>query len=306
MTKNLRILIVGFGSIGARHYQNLTALGYAPVIFDPLIKEHSTPQNFSNFDVALICTPTHLHISSAIEAARAGCHVFVEKPLSHNIDGLNELEAIVEEKKLITMVGCNMRFHPCLSFIKSYLAQGSLGQVYRITLEYGQNLEYWRPGQDYRKNYAAKKETGGGIILDDIHEFDLLFWLNDFKKVIDSSVLSSHASDLHIETEDQAVGTFLFENRVLGTVSCDYLSERYHRTARIVGENGNLTWDFLTNKVNLETKDAVTELFSVKKYDPNQMYIEELKYFLDCVNSKTPTSNDITTARKVLASILKK
>ena len=171
----MKLLIIGFGSIGQRHYRNLLKLGYKNVfVYDTdktktKNKKIKTIPNLNNrtlktFGAALICNPNNKHIETAIKCAQAGCHLFIEKPLSHNLYHLDKLNKICVQNKLITLVGCNMRFHPCLKFIKRYLQNQQLGKIYAISHEFGYYLPYWRTNQDYRKNYAAKKSTGGGII----------------------------------------------------------------------------------------------------------------------------------------------
>lgn len=307
----MKVILFGFGSIGKRHYANLKAQGLEVSVFDPNDAAFEDPSiqrvteaDPQGFDIAFICNPNHLHISTALECAKAGCHMFIEKPLSHNLEGIDELIQICEEKKLITMVGCNMRFHPCLQFIKSAIDAGKVGKVYGIDLEFGYYLPAWRPGQDYRNNYAAKKELGGGIILDDIHEFDLLMWLNNFEEVTDHTLLSSHSSDLEIETEDIAAGTFLFANGVLGTVRVDYLQQKYHRNCKVKGEKGNLVWDFNENKVILEQQETSEVLFETPDFDNNDMFVEELNYFLEKVKGAEYTFNDIQRQTQLLRYLL--
>lgn len=314
----MKILIIGFGSIGKRHYKNLMKLGYKNIaVFDPSDKSFVDVENatrigelnnksIEDFNIAFICSPNNLHIKQALICTKAGLHLFIEKPLSHNLNGIRKLENICKKKKLVTLVGCNMRFHPCLEFIKRYLGARKLGKIYSIRHEFGYYLPYWRPTQDYRKNYAAKKSTGGGIILDDIHEFDLLFWLNNFDKVVKSKIIFNHASDLEIQTEDQAAGIFLFRNKVLGVVLSDYLQQCYSRKSKVVGERGVLEWDFKENTVLLKTKDKVSKLFAAKDFDFNQTYIKEVKYFFDCIKNKKDTFNNLFIAGKVLKYCLKK
>lgn len=311
------MLIIGFGSIGRRHYKNLLHFGYKNIaVFDPIDKAFegfekvnrikNLNQNIAkNFLVAFICSPNNLHIRQALICAKAGCHLFIEKPLSHDLKNVGTLNRICQEKKLITLVGCNMRFHPCLGFIKKYLELGKLGKIYSIRHEFGYYLPYWRPNQDYRKNYAAKKGTGGGIILDDIHEFDLLFWLNDFGPVVDYKIIYNRASSLAIETEDQAVGTFLFKNKTLGVVICDYLDQNYSRNCKIVGEKGSLEWSFKENIVWLKEKDNTKKIFMVKNFDFNRVYLKEMEYFLNCVRKKQRTFNPINMASNLLKHCLK-
>ena len=310
MKKDINIIIIGFGSIGQRHYRNLKKLGFDNVyvydVDESRIKNYELRikniniNNLKQLNVVLVCNPNNLHMKTALLAARAGCHLFIEKPLSHNLKEIEKLEKIIKKNKLLNMVACNMRFHPCLRFIKNYLDKNKLGKIYSISHEFGYYLPYWRPGVDYRKNYAAKKSTGGGIILDDIHEFDLLFWLNDFKEVKESKFIFNKASNLDIFTEDNCLAIFKFNNGVLGSVKCDYLQQAYSRTCKIVGEKGDLEWDFNENVVWLKIKNENKKIFEVKKYDLNNMYIDEVKYFLECLDKKQKTFNDVKTASEVL------
>src|SRR3989339_1133458 len=311
MNKNSKILIIGFGSIGQRHYRNLSKLGYREVYVYDVDKEKVkdlksrtvkkiSPNELKRFKVAFICSPNNQHVSAALKCARAGCHLFIEKPLSHNLSKLNQLINICQNKKLITLVGCNMRFHPCLRFIKDYLTRGRLGRVYSLSHEFGYWLPYWRPNQDYRKNYAARKKTGGGIILDDLHEFDLLFWLNGFSEVKQSKFVVGKVSDLKIETEDICLASFKFKNGVLGSVKCDYLQKNYTRNCRVVGDRGSLWWDFNDNIVWFKDNKTAKKLLVVKNLDFNEVYLDEVKYYFDCLNKKRAAFNDVKTAAKVL------
>lgn len=276
--KKVPIIIIGFGSIGKRHYKNLLKMNFKNLsVYDPDPKAFEgfnwvdriislDYKSLKNYFIAFICSPNNLHMKHALICAKAGCHLFIEKPLSHNLANINKLNRICREKRLITFVSCNMRFHSCLQFIHNYLREEKLGKVYSIQHEFGYYLPYWRPDQDYRKNYAAKKSTGGGIILDDIHEFDLLFWLNNFEKVIKSKSVFGKVSNLEIETEDICLAIFKFRNKVLGLVRCDYLQKKRSRNCKIIGEKGNLFWNLDGNKVILENNLSSNVLFKVKKF----------------------------------------
>src|SRR3989344_2201740 len=315
-TKNLKILIVGLGSIGRRHHKNLLALGFRDVwVYDAdqkkiknyelRIKYLGLP-NLRKFDIVFVCTPNHLHIKHAISAARAGCDLFIEKPLSHTLKGINELARIVRQKRLVNMVACNMRFHPVMQFIRKYLQSKKLGQIYSIYHEFGYDLASWSTtGRDYRKTYSASKKMGGGIRLDDIHEFDLLFWLNGFTSVKKSAVLFDKVSGLAIDTEDIAVGSFLFKNRVFGLVKADYLQKGYTRRCQVVGSRGTLEWDWNENVVWLRDKNGKRVLRRLGQYDRNQMYMQEIRYFLEKVASRGQTFNDVRRAADVLKMVLK-
>jgi len=311
MDNDIKILIIGFGSIGRRHYQNLLKLGFKNIYIYDINKDKLAGKKLKTiakidtgilrqFRAILICNPNDAHVKTAIKCAQAGCHLFIEKPLALNLKNIKKLAEICRKRKLTNMVACNLRFHPCLKFIKNYLSKNSLGKIYGIHHDFGYFLPYWRPKQDYRRNYAAKKASGGGIILDDIHEFDLLFWLNDFNPVIEANFVFNKTGALAIETEDNCVAAFKFANKTLGSVRCDYLQQAYFRTCKIVGAKGNLTWDFNENIVWLSAKKGKKKLFQIKNYQTNQMYLDELSYFFRRVVKKQPADNDIKAAALVL------
>lgn len=317
MNKKVKILIIGYGSIGQRHYRNLKKLGYknlwvydvdASKLDDRGLKvvKNISDEALNGFEIAFICNPNHMHIKAALECARAGCHLFIEKPLSHKTENVIKLANICQKNKLISMVACNMRFHPGLRFIKKYLEEKKLGKIYSLQLQTGYYLPYWRPKADYRKNYAAKKSMGGGIILDGIHNFDLLFWLNGFSKVKKSSLVYDKVSDLQIETEDNFVAGFIFQNKVVGSVMGDYLQKAYSWTAKVVGKKGNLLWDFKENAIWLANEKGKKKIWSLSAYDTNKMYLEETKYFLNSIRNRKKTFNDINRAASVLKYCLKK
>ena len=194
-----------------------------------------------------------------------------------------------------------------MKFIKKYIDGGKLGSIYNIALETGYYLPYWRPNQDYTKGYAAKKSSGGGIILDGgIHNFDLMFWLNDFTGVERTEIVHNKASDLKIETEDNFLSILKFKNKVLGLVKGDYLQQSYSWTCKVVGSKGNLRWDFVSNTVYIDTKKGSRKLLQKTKYDANEMYVEQLRYFLSCINQRKQTFNSVKISAEVLKHCLKR
>jgi len=156
----VRFLVAGLGAIGQRHVRNLRALygaeieilayrarGWTRVLTDRLhietdvgLHEKYNIHAFDDLaqalaarpDAVLVCNPSSLHLPVAREAAQAGCHLFVEKPLSNNLEDVDELIQFVEEKKLVGMVGYQMRFHPCLRAAHALLSQNALGRVVAV------------------------------------------------------------------------------------------------------------------------------------------------------------------------------
>src|SRR3989338_3505858 len=193
--KDKKIIVVGCGSIGSRHLKNLCSLGVKKLIAVDLDKERLKSlekiikdlKTYTNLDSALeketyinagfVCTPTSLHIPVATKLAKAKINLFIEKPLSHNLKGVDNLQKIVKRNKLITMMGMNYRFHPGLKLIKQIIDEGKIGKIYSIVAFGGHYLPDWHPKSDYRKEYAAQKKLGGGVLLTSIHGLDYLRWL---------------------------------------------------------------------------------------------------------------------------------
>ena len=308
------ILVIGLGRAGSRHYKNLLSLGYKNVfVYDANVKrvpakaksiKKLNKDNLDNFDIALICAPTRLHTKLALMCAKSGCHLFIEKPLSDNIKKLTQLEKICQQKNLINMVACNMRFHPCLSFIKKYLFSKKLGKIHSIYLEYGDYLLDWCSESEYQKSFLTEKKMGS-IALDDIHEFDLLFWLNSFSSVKKSFFICNNSKTFKLPIKDNCLAMFEFENNVLGSVKCDYLQKKYSRNCKIVGSKGVIFWDFTKNEVRLSNRTKESVIFSKRNYNINDMYKNEIDYFIKSVFAKKKTENSIKESLVVLKHCLK-
>jgi predicted dehydrogenase len=299
--------------MGERHLQNLESLGVAAAIVEPNASRRETLvrqlgiSTFSSLDegldwlpdFAVIASPTHLHLQHALKAVRQSRDVFIEKPLAHMRSGLSELAELVEGNNVVSLVGCNMRFHPGPAKIKELLERNCLGKLLFARVHVGSYLPGWRPTADYRRNYAAKPETGGGCILDCIHEIDLARWyLGEIEQV---SCMAGHLSSLEIDTEDVAAMLFRHASGAISEVHFDYVQRSYERGCQIVGELGSLFWDF--NKPEVRWFDSEAERwasFALPEWDVNQMYVDEMRHFLDCVQNRRRTMLEVGEAIEIM------
>lgn len=311
----MKFLVSGCGSIGKRHIRNLKALKAGQIIAHDVkieqcrevereygIKAYSELEEAlaEKPDVALICTPSSLHITPALRAAVNGCHLFIEKPLSHSLDGVAELIEIVNQKGLLTLVGCNMRFHPAMIIMKELLDKRVIGKVICIRVQAGQYLPDWHPGEDYRQGYSARKKLGGGVILDGIHEIDYVRWfLGEASQVF---CFSGKLSSLEIETEDTAEIFLNFKTGAIAEIHLDYIQRAYARSCQIIGEEGTILWDMNEGQVKCySAANKEWQVFPQKPdYEINQMYVEEMRHFLLCLEGKVKPAQDISSAKKVL------
>ncbi len=191
----MKILITGFGSIGKRHLENIISEKNNQIIIWTERKNLGFKNNnikiFNSLkkclsekpDVAFITNETIHHIPTALELARNNLDLFVEKPISNSMKNVNKLCKIVEQKRIITLIGCNLRFHTCIQKIKELIESKTIGDIISVKVECGTYLPDWHPNEDYSNGYAARDDLGGGVVLTCIHELDYLYWfLARFKK----------------------------------------------------------------------------------------------------------------------------
>ncbi len=252
-------------------------------------------------DVAIITTPTSSHLQLAIEATRRGCHFFVEKPLSDTLEGVDQLVAAVAEAGIVSLVGCNMRFHPGVRALKKLVDAGALGSILSAHFEFGQYLPDWRPLDDYRTTYSARRDLGGGVILDAIHELDYATWL--LGDVSDVACFADHVSKLEIDTEDAASILLRFRAGAVAEVHLDYVQRAYSRSCKLVGELGTARWDYTRPDLEVylaHTKEwRTTRLFD--EWDPNAMYLDEFQHFLRCLDGEEMPLSDVVAGRNTLS-----
>lgn len=308
----MKILVVGTGSIGTRHIKNLHELGHEIFAVDinaENLKNVSslTKENYTSLeealkakpDAAFICTYSNDHIKPAVKCAEAGCHLFIEKPLSTSIEEVDELLSIIDKNKLITMVGCNMRFHPAVAYIHEQLKENRyFSKPLWGNFETGYYLPFDK--KDYQKNYKANRSMGGNLILDAIHELDYAIWFfGEPEEVIcNKGIISS----LKIDTEDHVEMIVKYRSGAVTTMHMDYLQHGYSRRCKVVCEEGTVVWDFVGGSIGSVTvQDGEWSWKDMKvALAYNQMYIDEARYFIDSVSAGRPTFNSISESMKSL------
>lgn len=307
-------LVAGCGSIGKRHLGNLRQLGVTNLLAFDLredrrqeVADHFGVPTIDSFEaamargprVACICTPTRFHLEQALAAARCGCHLFVEKPVSESMQGVDELMDEVVRQGLVTLVGCNFRFHPGLEATKALLEEKAIGTVISARAQFGHYLPDWHPWEDYRQGYSARRDLGGGVILDRIHELDYLRWLlGDVARV---AALAGHRSHLEIETEDTAEILFEFDSATYATVHLDYVRRTYECSLELIGDEGTILWSYPGHEVRYyRSSTGCWESRQWPKYDSNTMYLRQMAHFLRAVSGLEPSRQDVGEGLAVL------
>lgn len=308
-----KILVVGYGSMGKRHVNNLLTNSNAQIIIctkrnDLKLLKRKRTQVYNSLDrcleekpdIGIVTNETSYHILTAIKLAKSGLDLFLEKPLSDSMKDVKTLSSIVKRKRLITQMGCHLRFHPCIKKIKQLLSQKTAGRIISAQVETGSYLPDWHSYEDYRLGYAAKKDLGGGVVLTQIHEIDYLYWFfGDVKEVFS---ITGKFSDLELDVDDTSSNLIRFKNNVISEVHLDYIQRPDFKSCKLKGTKGVIYWNSDSDDVKFYDMKKRKWLLKIKikNFEKNSMYVEEIKHFLRCVKERKETINDINQGIKTL------
>ncbi len=329
----MKVLFIGLGSAGQRHLRNIKrilgddveVLAYRVrklkrvfddnlnVIEDKSLQELYQIQEYYDLDEALsnkpditvIANPNSMHIDCAIKAAKAGSHLFIEKPLAINFEGIDELIQIVKENKLKAYVGFQNRFHPCVKKLKTIIEEKRLGKLISVYCEIGELLTGMHKYEDYRGMNESQQSTGGGVVLCQIHELDYLSWIFGMPKELFS--IGGKNSDLEIDVEDHALTLCRYQDEHVEfpiIIQQDFLQSPPVRRCKAVGENGVFEMDLLKNRYTLTISSQPAEEEDFISFKRNDMFLDEMECFLNCIEQDGKEFVDLHDGLKSLSFAL--
>lgn len=291
----MKFLIAGFGSVGRRHMRNLIALGEKDILLYrsgkstlPLdeLDGHPVETDLQRAlahkpDAVIVANPSAYHLDVAIPAAQAGCHIFMEKPVTHNLNRIDEFQTALQQGGGKVLVGFQFRFHPCFGWIKEQIERGEIGQPLSARAHYGDYLPNWHPWEDYHASYAVREEMGGGAVLTLCHPVDYLRWLlGDVKAVW---AFTGTIGSLGIEVEDCAEIGLQFISGAMGSAHLDYFQRPPSYRFEIIGSQGTVMWDAVDQTARLyRATQADWETYPAPDgFDRNDMFLAEMRHFLN-------------------------
>lgn len=307
--KNLNLLVVGVGSIGKRHINNLKYFNKNIDIVDVSKKRINECKNKfkfiknsflnykdaikeQNYDAIFICTPPHKHLEIAFYAAKNRINIFLEKPLGMNTKGWDKVIKLCLKYKLINYVAYCHRHINYIKLAKKLLKKRIIGKVVSGNIRWGSYLPDWHPWEKYNSFYMAKKEQGGGALMDESHGIDLLRYLvGEVKEVF---AVVDTISNLKITSDDNAFLTLRMKNKSLFHINFDLHSRHPRLSLEILGTLGNLIIDRVKNEVKyFNANNKKWKIFKFSKADLFKMYLTQADHFLNSVIKKQKPIIDI-------------
>jgi predicted dehydrogenase len=305
----MNILLIGLGSIAKKHIAALRTLKIDFKIYalrsNINADNENGVENIFNlddvklgFDFAIISNPTHLHFEYIEKLAEMGIDLFIEKPAIHTLNDCSKLVKLIRDKKIITYIACNLRFHPCIAFLKNKINSENI-RINEVNIYCGSYLPDWRPGKSFRTIYSSNASMGGGVHLDLFHELDYSIWLfglpNDSKSVFNSR------SSLNIDSIDYA-NYILIYNTFTANLILNYYRRKPKREIEIVLEKETWTVDLIKNEIK---NDHDEFLYKDYTFNVNETYVDQLEYYINCLKNNEYPMNSLSESIEILKICLK-
>lgn len=306
MSKKLKIGIIGAGRIGKLHANNLinrvpdAELVAVSDVYAPAAKELAEKLNIPKWyddyrriledrdiDAVFICSSTDTHSPISIEAARAGKHIFCEKPIDHDLDKIKVVLDEVERAGVKYQVGFNRRFDRNFKHVHEVVQNGGIGDVQIVKVT----------SRDPEAPPLSYVKVSGGIFVDmTIHDFDMVRYLSG-SEVTEVSAVGACLVNPEIGEAgdvDTCIITLRFANGALGVIDNSRQAVYgYDQRIEVFGSKGCITADNETpNNTTLYTADGVTKekplWFFLERY--NDAFIAEENAFVDACLNDHPTA----------------
>ena len=301
----MKVCFIGVGSIATRHIRNLKELFGQNVWIDILRSGRgmNIPEDVidsvsdvyyrfeelpTDYDVIFITNPTRLHYDTLMKCSRNARSFFIEKPVFET--GEEDLNVIEAVKGKVCYVACPLRYTNTIQYLKKHI---DLMDIYSVRCISSSYLPDWRPEKDYRSTYSAKKELGGGVSIDLIHEWDYLSFLFGEPKRVSSFI--GKKSHLEIDSDDIAIYMAEYEDKFV-ELHLDYFGRVATRKIELYCKDDIIEADLIEQKIVYKKENRVLNL----EEERNSYQKKELLHFFDILNDSSLNDNTIEQACQTL------
>lgn len=265
----MKVLVIGYGSIGKRHARILAELGHKVAVLSNYNAAENYVQYFQLEEALNDWNPKYIVIANQTIDHYQSCQALADL----NYQGLLMIEKPVffKREKFDTAsfrgvaVAYNLRFNPVILKLKQILHATS--NIETVTVNVGSYLPTWRGNSDYRKSYSASKVKGGGVLHDLSHELDYILWLfGDWQSL---TALGGKISHLEIDSDDAYSILLKTSLCKLVTIHLNYLERVPRREIIVNTKDDTIIANLVDSSININKKKEILET------DYNFTYITE-------------------------------
>ena len=310
----MKILIIGLGGIGQRYLRILKKNYKNSIIYSirsskknyeiddnlkidknvDIMKKYQINKindikdiKLLQLDFALITSPTGKHLEYLRELISENIPILVEKPLSNSYSKAKKIIDYAHSLNVIILTAYVLRFHPAVKKLKKLLDKNILGKIQSVSIDIFSFMPGWHKYEKYESLYASKKELGGGVLLTESHELDLLVWL--FGMPNRAMSFSNKTSSYNINVEDTAVSIMEYKDKYknfLVSINQCFTSKLIKRSIYFYGEKGSLELNFVENSIYYDNLRNKKKIFSLKVFKRNSLFLNQIKYFNNLIGNK--------------------
>ncbi|MFY8272910.1 Gfo/Idh/MocA family protein [Pseudoalteromonas sp. SSDWG2] len=307
------LAVIGLGNISNRHRRNLKALypdaqvlamsaSGRPITSLPQCAD-AMVSNVDELvaarpDLVIIASPAPMHHYHAQVLLKAGVACIVEKPLCADSTQAKELMDALIGVKTPVAVGYCLRYMPSAIKMKELVYSGGLGEIYSIHIEVGQYLPDWRPDTDFRQTVSARKELGGGALLELSHELDYANWL--FGPLTPLQATIKHSKTLKLEVEDLVDVGFASQSGAHLHMHLDFLQRQPSRFCTVHCSAGKVHWNLLLNRIDWTDESGLIHVFDYPDWQANDMYMAMVRDMQNNIDAQPNQCVSLSQAAEVL------
>ena len=302
-----KILFIGLGGAGQRHLRiisgilpNAQLIAYRQLEKTPLLNSDfsinldSTIKSEYKIDIyhdlndayerkpdlVIISTPTSLHYEHIIRASSEGAAIIVEKPGSINKLEALKAQKVIKKNNTKFLISFQRRFHPLVIKLKGLLEK-STDQIKSIDIKVKSYVPAWHPYEDYKELYACKSVLGGGVLLTESHELDLIIWLFGLPDSLTSKI--SRRKELYLDVEDSALLSLDY-TKFKVNIALDFISKNTERSIYIKSDIESYFLDLESQTLKHINNNNINSI-DVTNVSNDEMFEKQFKYFLDYNNN---------------------
>jgi predicted dehydrogenase len=298
------VLVVGAGSVGKRHLTNFADQGCRVSVVDPrddrrveaaaqVAIEGSYPElsdalaSAPELSGVVVASPPSFHVEQAIAAIERDLPVLLEKPVSPDAASAVRLARTVDRASVPLLLGYTYRWWPAMQALRRRTIEGDIGRVLHVSCTLSAHLADWHPWERYQDFFMARRDLGGGALLDESHFIDLMVWFFGMPERVLARI--ARLSDLEIDCDDNVDAMWAVPGGPDIVLHLDLYGRPHDRRIVLRGTEGTLEWTFAPNAIRIGRSGEGDWQVEEFREERNEMFAAVASEFLDVIDGKPPS-----------------